>query len=654
MSASYSQTPDNIAYTEQVLQPHLTQLASDFTTRFDELIRDLSCLSSDFLEIRADISSVQRDIISLRTDFSLVRSEVTAIKPTISSSVGVEPAVVSDLRFSGDARTIDSFLISVYDVLEANMSSFASDSRKISWVARHFVSGSPAHDWWVSQLQENARTFSREHPHAPRLAGTYSVAGVPFSIPVLVDISIFLRTVAKLFSDPYASQTALRDFQSLTMGKLSVIQFNAKFTALAFCIEASEFILMDYYRKALLPAVFQQALSRPDWAPCSTLAELMNVAILAAHQEEAIALAHRQRQPQHQPHHSNTFAGVSIPPEPTAMDISAINSNRSHPPASNLPATRFPFGFYRELCQARGVCWRCQKSFDDIHRSNKAAGKPICPNTAVSASDMDAFCVSCTSTSPSSTPSPLNPIQSIASASASSIPLSLPAHTSPAVTTAMPTTFSSHNHLYPPPPLPHLCIITPLIFTHHPLSPHMYPVRPLVYLLSLPLPLQLLCLQKQQPATHLPSLKFFPNIKAWTKPCFYDLPSSVESGSTHFISSLSFTGSRTSDPCLILRVMLGLGKKIVHACALIDPGSTGDFLNSRFASLHPFTQTPRCIPLTCTSFDGTPSAGGLVTHCWTGRLSMLAANDQLFDSEVTLDITTLGDYDLILGMPWLR
>lgn len=104
------------------------------------------------------------------------------------------------------------------------MHCFASDSRKISWVARHFSPGSPALDWWVSQLQENARAHSFDHPNAPRFAGTYSVAGVPFPITVLVDISLFLRTLAKIFSDPYASQTALHDFQSLTMGKLSVVQ----------------------------------------------------------------------------------------------------------------------------------------------------------------------------------------------------------------------------------------------------------------------------------------------------------------------------------------------------------------------------------------------------------------------------------------------
>lgn len=76
--------------------------------------------------------------------------------------------------------------------------------------------------------------YSRDHPGAPRLAGTHSVAGVPFSIAVLIDVSLFLRTIAQLFSDPYAAQTALKEFQGLSMGKLSIVQFNACFIALSF------------------------------------------------------------------------------------------------------------------------------------------------------------------------------------------------------------------------------------------------------------------------------------------------------------------------------------------------------------------------------------------------------------------------------------
>lgn len=100
--------------------------------------------------------------------------------------------------------------------------------------------------------------------------------------------------------------------------------------------------------------------------------------------------------------------------------------------------------------------------------------------------------------------------------------------------------------------------------------------------------------------------------------------------------------------------MLVLGKRILHARALIDPGSTGHFLNSRFSATHNLSLDMRSVPLTCTSFDGSPGLGGLITQAWKGRLSMVASNDRLFDSSVVLDVTTLGDYDLILGMPWLK
>lgn len=303
--------------------------------------------------------------------------------------------MVSDLRFSGDLKSLDGFLITIYDVMEANAQYFASDSRNISWVERHFSPGSPSLDWWIIQLQENAQAYTRSHPEAPRLAGTYSVAGVPFTIPVLIDISLFLRTLALIFTDPYASQTALHEFQSLSMGKLSVAQFNARFTALAFRVNASEAILMEYYRKALTPAVYRLALSQPDWAPCPTLQELMQVAILAAHQEEEISISH---QPQVLTP-SLPSTGVRVPHNPTAMDVSAIQAIFSF-----RPATKFLFKFYRELCKSCGACWCCQKSYNDVNRSNKATGKPFCPNPQGSPADMDAYCVTHTVSSPDSSP----------------------------------------------------------------------------------------------------------------------------------------------------------------------------------------------------------------------------------------------------------
>lgn len=165
------------------------------------------------------------------------------------------------------------------------------------------------------------------------------VAGVPFTVGILVDVSLFLRTLAELFSDPYAAQTALKEFQSLTMGKLSIVQFNAWFIALSFHITASKDILMDYYKKALSPAIFQRALSCPEWEPCTTVRELMGVAVTAARQEEAIVASHCLCSlPSSFNSNSSPLPGsspgVTIPQDSSAMDVSAIGSRPSQPKSS--------------------------------------------------------------------------------------------------------------------------------------------------------------------------------------------------------------------------------------------------------------------------------------------------------------------------------
>lgn len=436
-SSSYDPTSEEKRYTTHILLPQIEAITSairdDFTGVLDSLKDQLASVTADLAALRLDQSAtvprdlvtLRSDISALRSDFSVLRSDFSALSKTPLSARSGEPSVVSDLRFSGDSKDLDGFLITIYDILESQGGCFVSDSRKVSWVARHFVLGSPAHDWWMSQLQENAMAYSRDHAGAPRLAGTHSVAGVPFYIAVLIDVSLFLRTIAQLFSDPYAAQTALKEFQGLSMGKLSIVQFNACFIALSFRITASKDIFMDYYKKALSPAIFQRALSRPEWEPCTTVRELMGVAVIAARQEEAIVASHRLRSSSSNSSSSlvpvSSFPqGVTIPQDSSAMDVSAVGSKVSQP--RSRPVTRFPFNFYRELCQARGICWRCQHTFDDVHRANKSSGKPICSNSPVSGSDMDAYCVSCTSSSSSPVPGPPSSVPAPQSVAAVAVP----------------------------------------------------------------------------------------------------------------------------------------------------------------------------------------------------------------------------------------
>lgn len=87
---------------------------------------------------------------------------------------------------------------------------------------------------------------------------------------------------------------------------------------------------------------------------------------------------------------------------------------------------------------------------------------------------------------------------------------------------------------------------------------------------------------------------------------------------------------------------------------MIDSGSTGDFMNSVFAKQHGLNLSPRAVPMACIAFDGSPVADGEVTHCWDGHMTMIGSHNALFDSSICLDVTKIGGYDLILGLPWLK
>lgn len=338
---------------------------------------------------------------------------------------------------------------------------------------------------------------------------------------------------------------------------------------------------MDYYRKALAAAVYRRALSRQDWAPCTTLQELMQVAILAAHQEEAISFSHRP------PASSLPLftPGVKIPQDPIAMEISAVNSHYST--ISPRQPTKFPFKFYRELCQACGACWHCQKAYDEVHRSNKAPGKPFCTNPQATTSDMDAYCVTHTVPPPSTSSAPCSVASTV------SVPTGPPAVSSltgpsllPSSTLTAPTVLPVYSSHYPVPYhyLPHMHSPLPVSTfvpgpAHYPSIPPVLPVVP-------------------SPTANVSSIStVFSEYQALDEQRYYDLPPSgitemPPSPSPHSIAALTFTNPGSSDPRLILRVMLILGKRILHAKALINPGSTGDFLNSRFADLHGLSLSP--------------------------------------------------------------
>lgn len=193
------------------------------------------------------------------------------------------------------------------------------------------------------------------------------------------------------------------------------------------------------------------------------------------------------------------------------------------------------------------------KTFDNIHRENKAAGKPICSNPSVSGPEMEAYCVSCTSSPPTPITGPPVPVQSVASTSlvpvSSSPTLTFTPSPSPSPTyapvlpTFLPVSYDSSSPYYHY--LPHmvLCISIP----HSPL--YSVPVgRPGTAQCSMdPVPLRVF----SSPSVTGSKSSIFPEPSAHVSavvsdyqdlylPRYYDLPSSSPTESTQHVAALLF------------------------------------------------------------------------------------------------------------------
>lgn len=142
---------------------------------FDDIKVKLCSVAAKLALLRLDYTAtITRDLVILRSDFSHLCSDFTSLHSDFSplskspsNSWSGKPPVFPDLQFSGDSKDLDGFLITIYNVLEAHGLSFISDSCKVSWTVCHFTIGSPVHNWWVSQLQENVTAYSGDHPDAP-------------------------------------------------------------------------------------------------------------------------------------------------------------------------------------------------------------------------------------------------------------------------------------------------------------------------------------------------------------------------------------------------------------------------------------------------------------------------------------------------------
>ncbi|KAG0148797.1 hypothetical protein CROQUDRAFT_377654 [Cronartium quercuum f. sp. fusiforme G11] len=260
--------------------------------------------------------------------------------------VFIEPRVLSDVSFSGGHTHLRSFIHVIKEVLLANPHAYGSEAAKIRWVARHIRPiGCTAHNWWMGLIKENAV--------AQGVKDTYDCSGIPFVLVPLQSVDTFLKVMIREFRDKVASSTALRNLQVCRMGSSTISDYNSRFNSLALDVEASDEILIDYYKKGLTDAVRRQSFLRVDWAPAKTLRKFyvkdlgtetmrevlgkQDIAVLAANQLDKVdgnSTTRLSSQSYLQPQQS-----VSIAPDPDPIQTVAslkakldfLRTHQSHP-----------------------------------------------------------------------------------------------------------------------------------------------------------------------------------------------------------------------------------------------------------------------------------------------------------------------------------
>lgn len=306
------------------------------------------------------------------------------------------------------------------------------------------------------------------------------------------------------------------------MGKLGVQQFNVKFNSLSYRVEGlSEPILMDYYQRALSERVCQQAMGRPDWGPCRTTKALQVVTLLASKQLDNISSANRPVFPQ--PPISS--ATVPVPRESSAMDVD-IHAATARFSRSPVPLV-VSFGFYRELCHQRGLCWRCLKGYDEAHRTRKMSPtQSPCPNLPVDSTQMDRFAAQCQTQPlppPVSRPPPQTAAMALSPVPESSGGLSYPQAMASSLT-ASPYGVQAFYHT--PPHLFH----TQPIFSSYPPYPVAPPALPVPTLPSAPSEVHPAPVEVAPPSTTIAAIaSSFSEYEDLDTPRYYDLPSGSSS-----------------------------------------------------------------------------------------------------------------------------
>lgn len=273
-----------------------------------------------------------------------------------------EPKTRENLRFSGESKMLRQFLLDVYDGLDQNVADFASDKRRIIWIASHFSSiGSeinPAQSWFSSLLMQNAF----EHGVVDQYANLKSLE---FVIGPLLSADAFISEMILVFGDKTSAKTAREALDKCKQGSSSIVDYNARYKALAFSVRQHEDDAILKYVSGLHIDIQEECINVQGWSQAKTLQQKMLLAITGAERAMERAALPQRSQKHKLYQHPNKTVSTTVPlhitaPKPVPvsipMEIDAIAAKESE--------RKNPFSVIRSICIKRGLCFKCIKPFE--------------------------------------------------------------------------------------------------------------------------------------------------------------------------------------------------------------------------------------------------------------------------------------------------
>lgn len=290
-----------------------------------------------------------------------------------------EPKPGEVLHFLGESKSLRQFLLDIYDGLDQNYMEFASDKRQIIWIAAHFSSTNsdinPAQAWFSSLLMQNAF----EHGVVDQYVNLKSL---DFVIEPLLSADAFINEMILVFGDKTSEKTAQEALDKCKQGSSSIINYNARFKALAFSVRQHEDDAILNYVSGLHINIQEECINVTGWIQAKTLQDRMMLAIVGAERAtERAALPQRLKKHKIYQHPNKIIAttvpNLSVPkivPVSIPMEIDAITSKATD--------RRNPFSAIRSIFLKKGLCFKCIKPFEAS--THMVDGERGCPNANAS------------------------------------------------------------------------------------------------------------------------------------------------------------------------------------------------------------------------------------------------------------------------------